>query len=212
MPRTRATGSPGGRGARPDEAQRIIDAALAAITREGWHRTSLAAIAAEAGLPILAVYRIFGSRQAILTGLMRRIDEKILAEPPSPEPDERPRDRLFDLMMRRFDALVPYRETFEVLRRELPADPASALCVGVALLRSMRWMLEAADIATTGVRGAIAVKLVTTAYLSAMRVWSRDDSPDLGRTMAALDGALRRIERWLSPGYRPPQREAPLAR
>jgi AcrR family transcriptional regulator len=211
MARTRAAGSPGGRGTRPDEAQRIIDAALAAIAREGWRRTSLAAVAAEAGLPILAVYRTFGSRQAILAGLMRRIDEKILAEPPAPEPDERPRDRLFDLMMRRFDALVPYREAFEVLRRELPADPASALCLGGALLRSIRWMLEAADIATTGVRGAVSVKLATAAYLSAMRVWSRDDSADLGRTMAALDAALRRIERWLSPGYRPPQREAPLA-
>ncbi|HEV2303548.1 MAG TPA: TetR family transcriptional regulator [Stellaceae bacterium] len=211
MARARAASSPGGRGARPDEAQRIIDAAIAAIEREGWRRLSLAAIAAEAGLPILAVYRVFGSKQAILAGLMRRIDEKVLADPPAPEPDERPRDRLFDLMMRRFDALLPYRPAFAVLRRELPADPASALCLGAALLRSMRWMLEAADIATSGLGGALAVKLAAAAYLSAMRVWGRDDSPDLGRTMAALDAALRRIERWLAPGYRPPAREAPIA-
>lgn len=211
MARAKAAREPRGRGPAPDDAERIIDAALAAIEREGWRRTSLAAIAAEAGLPILAVYRVFGSKQAILAGLMRRIDEKVLAEPPAPEPDERPRDRLFDLMMRRFDALLPYRPALEVLRRELPADPASALCLGAALLRSMRWMLEAADISTAGFGGAVAVKLATAAYLSAMRVWSRDDSPDLGRTMAALDAALRRIERWLASGYRPPSREAPLA-
>ena len=211
MARTKAAGPRGGRDKGPDEAQRIIEATLQLIERDGWRRLSLAAIAAEAGLPILAVYRLFGSKQAILAGLMRRIDEKVLAEPPAPEPDERPRDRLFDLMMRRFDALTPYRAAFEALRRELPTDPASALYLGAALVRSMRWMLEACGIATSGLGGAVAVKLATVAYLSAMRVWSRDDSEDLGRTMAALDAALRRIERWISPSYRPPPRGAPAS-
>jgi hypothetical protein len=36
-----------------------------------------------------------------------------------------------------------------------------------------------------------------------MRVWQHDDSPDLARTMAALDTRLRRIERWLAPTDRP---------
>ena len=211
MPRARRAGPQGGRRARDAEAERIIEAACAAIAREGWRRTSLAAIAAEAGLPILALYRRFGSRQAILVELMRKIDEQVLADPPTAEPDERPRDRLFDLLMRRFDALLPYRPAFAALRRELPADPASALCLGAALCGSMRWMLEASDITTAGLGGALAVNLATAAYLSAMRVWSGDDSEDLGRTMAALDNSLRRIERWLAPGYRPPYGAAPAS-
>jgi AcrR family transcriptional regulator len=177
------------------EADRIIDAAVALIPTEGWQGLSLAAIAAAAGLPILQVYRVFRSKQAILHGLFRRIDEIVLAEPPAPEPDERPRDRLFDLLMRRFDALQSYKAALDVLRRELPGDPVTALCAGNWLLRSMRWMLEAADIATDGVRGTLAVRLAAMAYLSTMRVWRNDDSPDLGRTMAALDARLRRIER-----------------
>ena len=60
-------------------------------------------------------------------------------------------------------------------------------------------MLEAADIPTDGLRGTIAVNLALAAYLSTMRVWMRDDTPDLARTMAALDLRLRRIERWLAP-------------
>src|SRR6516225_1958118 len=105
------------------DADRIIDAALARIASDGWRHLSLAAIADAAGLPILRVYRTFGSKQAILRGLHRRIDEAALAEPPSAEPGERPRDRLFDLLMRRFDALGPYKPALEVLRRELPGDP-----------------------------------------------------------------------------------------
>src|SRR5467141_852068 len=197
-------------GASPSEADRIIDAALALVATEGWRRVSLAAIAAAAGLPILQVYRIFRSKQAILAALYRRVDAIVLAEPPSAEADERPRDRLFDLLMRRFDALQPYKPALDVLRRELPHDPPTALCTGASLLRSMRWMLEAAEIPTSGVRGAVAVKLATAAYLSAMRVWQRDDSPDLARTMASLDARLRRIERWLAAARSTRRGDEPL--
>jgi AcrR family transcriptional regulator len=195
--RTNGRGRPTGAGT--SDADRIIDAALALIPTEGWQGLSLAAIAAAAGLPILQVYRLFRSKQAILGGLFRRIDEIVLADPPAPEPEERPRDRLFDLLMRRFDALQPYKAALDVLRRELPRDPLTAFYAGNSLLRSVRWVLEAVDISTDGIRGAIIVRLVTAAYLSTMRVWRSDDSSDLGRTMAALDVRLRRIERCFVP-------------
>jgi AcrR family transcriptional regulator len=185
------------------EADRVIDAALARIPIEGWRRLSLASIAAAAGLPILRVYRNFHSKQAILCAFLRRIDEAVLAEPPPPEEGERPRDRLFDLLMRRFDALRPYKAVLEVLRRDLPLDPAAMLTAGSSLLRSMRWMHEAANIATYGTRGGIAVRLTIAAYLATMRVWLRDDSPDLGQTMATLDARLRRVEGWLMPAASP---------
>ena len=196
-------------GAEKSDADRIIDAALACIETEGWRRLSLAAIAAEAGLPILRVYRVFPSKPAILCGLLRRVDEIVLAAPLDAQDDERPRDRVFDLLMRRFDALSPYKGALTVLRRELPTDPPSAIAAGTALLRSMRWMLEAAGIATGGLGGVIAVKLTVAAYLAASRVWLRDESPDLAPTMATLDQRLRRVERWLgSPRSRPAQEQA----
>jgi AcrR family transcriptional regulator len=206
------TAAGGGRRRSVDSGQqsdedRIIDAALARVASEGWRHLSLAAIADAAELPVLRVYRAFGSKRAILCGLYRRVDEAALAEPPLAEPAERPRDRLFDLLMRRFDALKPYKLALEVLRRELLGDPATVVCAGASLLRSMRWMLEATNISTGGLRGALAVKLTAAAYLSTMRVWQRDDSPDLARTMAALDARLRRIEGWLTPRDRPQRHE-----
>jgi AcrR family transcriptional regulator len=186
----------------PSDSDRIIDAALACIARQGWRRLSLADIAAEAGLPILRVYRMFQSKPAILRGFFRRVDEAVLAAPLDSEPDERPRDRVFDLLMRRFDALTPYRAALEVLGRELPTDPLAALAAGAGLLRSMRWMLEAAGISGEGLGGALAVKLTAAVYLATLRVWLRDESPDLAPTMAALDRRLRGIERWYGIGRR----------
>lgn len=187
------------------DADRIIDAAMARIAEDGWRRVSLAAIAEAAGLPILRVYRTFRSKPAILFGLARRIDEAVLAPPLETEADERPRDRIFDLLMRRFDALQPYKAAMARLRRELPLDPPAALAAGAGLLRSVAWMLEAAGVSTTGIRGVIAVKLTAAAYLAAQRVWTGDDAPDLAPTMAELDRRLRGVERWLPVG----RREAP---
>jgi len=203
--RGRRAGSGAARAAAADPDRipgRIIDAALALIAAQGWRNVSLAAVASEAGLPILQVYRLFSSKTAILRGLFRRVDEAVLAAPLDAEAGERPRDRVFDLLMRRFDALRPYRPALETLRRDLPGDPLTALALGAALLCSMRLMLEAAGIASNGIGGAISVKLTAAAYLAAAQVWARDESPDLAPTMAALDRRLRGIERWLTSGAR----------
>jgi AcrR family transcriptional regulator len=203
MAKGRSPRVPGGAAAQPSERDRIIDAALRLIEQHGWRRLSLTAIAAEAGLPIVSLYRAFPSKAAILRGFSRRIDEAVLAAPlDNADADERPRDRVFDLLMRRFDALGPYRAALEVLGRELPSDPVAAFCTGTRLLRSVGWMLEAAGISTIGLGGIIAVKLTAAAYLATARVWLRDDSPDLAPTMAALDRRLRGIERWYGSGRR----------
>jgi AcrR family transcriptional regulator len=190
------------------ERDRIIDATLRLVASEGWRRLSMAAIAAEAGVPILTLYRAFPSKPAILHGFFRRIDEAVLEAPLDADSDERPRDRVFDLLMRRFDALRPYRDALEVLGRELPTDPLAALGAGTRLLCSMAWMLEATGISTGGLGGVVAVKLTAAAYLATLRVWLHDESPDLAPTMASLDRRLRAIERWYGSRRRPPRTAA----
>lgn len=197
MAKGRSPRVPGG-AAPPAEGDRdrILDAALRLIAETGWRRLSMAAVASEAGVPLVRIFREYPSRLSLLCAFYRRIDETVLALPVEAEADERPRDRVFDLLMRRFDALGPYRGAIEVLGRELPLEPPAALAAGLRLLRSMAWVLEAAGIATGGLRGAVAVKLTTGVYLTTLRGWLRDETPDLGPTMAVLDRRLRGIERW----------------
>jgi AcrR family transcriptional regulator len=176
---------------------RILEAALALAEREGWRRASLGAIAAEAKLPLHDLYGEFRSRGAILAGLMSRVDAAVLAEAPGSDPKESARDRLFGVLMRRFDALKPHRPALKVIARDLLADPATALCGAPALLRSMAWMLEAAGLSSAGIRGRLHVRALTVLYLCVLRVFMDDDSSDLGKTMAALDRRLRQAEPWL---------------
>ena len=177
------------------QPDRIVDAALALAAVRGWQRISLADIAAEARLTVLQVYAVFRSKAAILEAFHRRIDTAALAG----EVDEgdSPRDRLFDLLMRRFDALRPHKPAIEAMAREAWADPVAALCSANALRRSMTWMLECSGVPAAGLSGRIRSNLLLGIYLSALRVWLVDESQDMMKTMAALDRRLRQCERWL---------------
>jgi len=178
----------------------MLDAALALAAREGWRRASLGAIAAEADVSLGEAYALFRSRAAILTGLIARIDARILARSGRPDPDETPRDRLFEILMRRFDALKAERAALSSIARDLLGDPATALCTGPAVLRSMAWMLEGAGISSAGLIGRVRTKLLAAVYLAALRAFLADDSRDLAKTMAALDRGLDRAGPWLGLG------------
>jgi AcrR family transcriptional regulator len=180
---------------------RLVDAALTLAAREGWRHTAMADIAAEAGLSLGEAYAAAPSKLALLAAFHRRVDQAALAV--AADGTEPARDRLFDVLMRRFDALAPHRPALRSILRDSFGDPAAMLGVP-ALLRSMGWMLEAAGISTAGLRGRLRSQLLAGLYLSVLRVFLDDDSADLSRTMALLDQRLRWGESWLGLGRAEP--------
>ena len=107
-----------------------------------------------------------------------------------------PRDRLFDLLMERIDILNEDRAGIRAILDTCRFDPKQAVIGLPHLGRSMSWMLEAAGIGTGGIKGAVKVAALSGLYLRILWVWQSDDSPDMGKTMAALDQNLDRAERW----------------
>jgi AcrR family transcriptional regulator len=178
--------------------QALIATAFRLAADKGWPRVTVLDAARGAGLPLERARARFPSREAILLRWGRHADQEALAEAPSEGPV---RDRLFDLLMRRIDSMQAHRGGLIMLLVALPAEPPTALLLGCATHRSMRWMLEAAGVRTDGLRGVLAVRGLTAAWLWAVRAWERDESADLSGTMAALDAALRRAEQaasWLN--------------
>jgi AcrR family transcriptional regulator len=173
-------------------ADRAIDALLTLVEGRGWRHVALIDVASEAGLGLGALYALFPSKVAILAGFVRRIDAAAFAAGPAREGSVR--DKLFDLLMRRFDALKPHRGALKELARGGLRDCALPLCMGPRFVNAMRWTADAAGIETSGLLGRLRVKGVAAAYLWAFRVFLDDDGDDLARTMAALDRALSRCE------------------
>ncbi len=177
-----------------DVPRNVLDAALELAALQGWRDTTLADIAEAAKLPLGEVLAVYPSKAAIVSAFARTIDAKVLEGDDPDLAGQPPRDRLFDVMMRRFDALGPHKEATRAIVGATLCDPASAVCAAFALRRSMALMLETAHIGSTGVRGILRVKGLAAIHLSVLRVWFGDDSDDMAQTMAALDKRLRQAE------------------
>jgi AcrR family transcriptional regulator len=175
---------------------RVLDAAFALAAERDWATLSLADIAAAAGLSIAALYPVCPSKAAVFDLLAARVDAAVLEGVGPTDPEETVRDRLFDLLMQRFDTLRPYRPGLAGVVRGLgPLDVAATWAAAWPRLgRSMRWMLEAAGVGTAGLDGELRAAVLSGVYLAAMRVWLRDDTPDMAKTMAELDARLRQAE------------------
>jgi ubiquinone biosynthesis protein COQ9 len=178
-----------------DQKQKILDAALAVAVVQGWDRTSLRDIAEKAEISLFDFHNNFEDKADIITYLGRTIDRAVLSGLGEFDVESSPRDRLFDILMDRFEALNEYREGIEAIFDSFKYDPKQAVITMPYLCKSMTWMLEAAGIETNGIRGAIKVAGLTGVYIKVLRTWKEDASADLSKTMAALDKALSRAEK-----------------
>jgi len=175
------------------KADLIAAAAVRLAGQKGWRGLSLGDIATEAGTTLADLARCYASRLEILDGFERMIDREMLTGFAAGDVGDKPRDRLFDIIMERFDKLAPYREGVRRIARELPFDPASGVVIAASLPRSIFWMLTGARIAVAGPLMPVKLMALTGLYLSVFRVWVGDDDPDLSKTMATLDRQIDRL-------------------
>jgi ubiquinone biosynthesis protein COQ9 len=170
----------------------LLRAAMDRAALYGWGHLTVVDAARDAGIPLDDARRRFPLKAAILLKLGRLADESALVDDGS---TGTVREKLFDLLMRRFDVLQQYRAGVCAVMRALPFDPMLALVLGGATVESMRWMASAAGLDVSGVAGALRVQGLVGVWTYTLRAWNRDDSEDLSHTMAALDQALDRAAR-----------------
>ena len=175
----------------------LVSAAFTLAADRGWAEVSVVRAARAGDLPLDRARARFIGRAHILGRFGRIADQSALAHAAT---EGVVRDRLFDVLMRRFDVLQAHRGGVVALRTFLPREPMLALSLGAAHLVSMAFMLEAAGISASGLRGTLRAKGLVAVWLRTARAWEGDESEDLSATMAALDAALDRaasVERWL---------------
>ena len=175
---------------------KTVNAALSLAAEQGWQHVSLNDIARKSGLALQEIFEHFEDRFDILAVYGRRIDHQVMQDAALEDPDLSPRDKLFDLTMARFDVLNQNRDGVIAILRSFRRDPKQAVISLPHLGRSMSWMLEAAGISTAGIRGAVKIAGLKVIYCKTLWTWMKDDSPDMAKTMAALDKNLGRAEQW----------------
>ena len=174
---------------------RIIDAGLDEAAAVGWRGLAMDAVASRAALDLGEVLLKVPGKACLLRGFLDRIDARTLAPVKGIDPKDTPRDRLFEILMRRFDALNEKRDGAKAVITGVARDPASAAAGLCRLQRSFVAMLAAAGISTGGLTGLARLQGLKLVAAYTLRAWMTDDSADLAKTMAALDRALDRAEK-----------------
>ena len=182
---------------RPDTDWRIITAALELGAEAGWRRVTMAGIAEAAKIKPDNLSARFADKRAILDGFWARINEQVLKT--AAADGETIRDRLFDLIMCRFDTLETHKSHLQAMLPNTPCrlagtDPYIALHGFCAARRAMKLTLETAGVSTSGLFGGVKIKALMLVYLNALRVWLGDDTGTMDKVMAQLDNSLARLE------------------
>ena len=188
----------------------LIDAAMTLFAERGYAAVRLQDIADRAEMDLGILRQRVANKLDILKLFLHRLDGDVLGEDAGFGPEETVRDRLFDLLMRRFDALTPYRPALQAVLSDLRRDPAALVCLAPHGMMALGWYLEAAGTSADGLTGAMRIKGLSVVWLHCLRIWEKDDSDDLAKTMKALDKALSQAERvatWMqsSPLHRSPR-------
>ena len=182
----------------PSVRDRIIEALMELAAERDWDDFGLTDVATRAGVSLSEFRDAFPSKGAVLAGFMRKIDHLVLDQAGEALADEAPRERVFDVLMRRLDAMAPYKLGLQGVSDWLRRDPLSAAALNGVLLNSMRFMLASAGINVDGGLAPVKLQGLVFAWTRVVDVWFEDDDPGLARTMAALDRELSRGETWVA--------------
>jgi ubiquinone biosynthesis protein COQ9 len=170
---------------------RIVDAALRLAADRPWPEITLANIAEAAGVTLAEFAQHVSGKPQILEAFARRMDIELLASLATDPVEGDAHDRLFDIMLRRFELLAPHKAAIANIAKA-PADgPVEWLNLLASSLITQGWMLTAADIKLSGFTGDVAKLGLAKIGADTLRVWLKDDDAGLARTMAALDRKLR---------------------
>jgi ubiquinone biosynthesis protein COQ9 len=177
---------------------KAVRAALDLAKERRWGDISLTDIAQAANLGLADLRREFSCKTDIIRAFQSEVDAEVLSRAKPAGEAQSPRDRLFDVVMTRFEVMQPYKPALRRISSYLCCRPGEAATLLCASLASQYWMLAGSGAKLDGPGGALRVAGLTTIYGKVFQVWLDDPSPSLDKTMAALDKRLARGERMLS--------------
>jgi AcrR family transcriptional regulator len=182
-----------------DPSDQIRLAAAQVFAQQGWHPPAWQAVADRAGVPLADVFALYPDVPALLRDWHALADRAMLADLGPDETQGPDHDRLFALLMRRFDALAPFRSALKSLTDTKGGLAFLLVPLAPLMERSMLWALEAGGLSTYPVRDLYRAALLVAADAATFKTWRLDDSEDLGPTMKVLDQQLNHIARM--PGF-----------
>ena len=174
----------------------MLETALKLAGERSWQDVTMIDIAKAAGAPLSELYSTKG-KQALAKELESWADLAMSADVCDPE--DTPRERLFDVIMRRFEAFETRRAGVLSLMEWRDASASLRARMLRARATSANWALACCGLDTSGPLESRATSIGLAWVIGQTeRAWRQDDSGDFARTMATLDAELLSAEERLS--------------
>ena len=175
------------------------EAALALCAEKSWVDVGLLSLCQEAGQSLSACAEAGITRLSVAEYLDQKLDRAMLEAVADIEAEAPSRDRLFDVIMARFDAMQDQRAAWVSILEADAQEPAASFARAARRLRTAAWALEAIGISTDSLKATARVMGLARRLRKIEALWLKDDA-DLSKTMAGLDQTLRESEDWLDRG------------
>jgi len=173
---------------------------------------TLSDIAAKAGISLSEFYGV-ATKQSLLEAVEPYFDKVMSSE--GIDLEETPRERLFDVIMLRFEAMEAYRPGLLAIMSWRDRQALQLAKLVAARKASADWALVAAGLDDDdGVPKDLRAVALAWVIGKAERAWRKETDPGFARTMASLDRELRQMEdraSWLKrfTGRRSDEHQAP---
>ncbi|MEM1105764.1 MAG: hypothetical protein AAGH87_05185 [Pseudomonadota bacterium] len=178
---------------REEVIKRGIDAALDLAADRPWSALTLSDVAAAAGLSLDDFHGI-ATVDSLAEAVEGHFDRAMSGE--GIDGEETPRERLFDVIMLRFEAMDARRAGVLSLLHHREQSPLRLARHLAARKASADWALVSAglDGADQAVPRDIRAVAVAYAMAQAERAWRKETDAGFARTMSKLDEELRKLE------------------
>ena len=170
----------------------LARAALATAGTSAWRTLTLSDLARAAGRPVSDFYG--ASMGEAVDCVEEAFDRAISDNLEALDASQTVRDRLFDLTMKRFEAMEPHRAAILAMEAGMDRDPILLATAHQRHVRCARWVLALAGLEADGMTGNARAQGLGVIIGQARGAWRGDDAGDFTKTMASLDKNLRRAE------------------
>jgi hypothetical protein len=170
----------------------LARAALELAAQKPWREIDLVQLAHAASRPAADLYG--ASLSEAVDCVEEAFDRAIGEDLDSLDPGQSVRDRLFELIMRRFEAMEPHRAAVLAMEAGQDRDPVLMGAAHQRHVRCARWVLALAGLEADGMTGQARAQGLGVIVGQARLAWRGDEAGDFAKTMASLDKKLRRAE------------------
>jgi hypothetical protein len=170
----------------------LARAALSLAAAGPWREVTLAKLADASSRPVSDFYG--ASLWEAVDCVEEAFDRAIADNMDELDPAHSVRDRLFELIMRRFEAMEPHRQAVLSMETGIDRDPTLMASAHQRNVRCARWVLALAGLEADGMTGQARAQGLGVIIGQARAAWRSDDEGGFTKTMASLDKNLRRAE------------------